>query len=330
LTGNLVVGDGQGAANDTALWQNDNQLGANSQVTVNGGGIMNLGSHTETVAALTINDGLAMTGDNGNLTINGPLAMTGGTLNTGAAGTVTLKGNVTATSDGAAAINGSGSLSLGGATRTFTINPGTTAGTGDLVVWVPITSTTGEGLTKNGLGSLNLKVASTYAGGTLVQAGALLIDGSVTSLVTINGGTVAGGGTALGGISVANSGTLEPGDLGGGTGNLTIGTGGNNANLSMATGATYTVQATNSSTFSTLAINGNLDLDNNNMGGATIAAAFPSQNFVPQLGQPITIITFTGTRHGKFVNANAKGQVNLGGHLFLISYLANSVTITPM
>src|SRR5262249_33217284 len=77
------------------------------------------------------------------------------------------------------------------------------------------------GLTKVGAGTLTLSAANTYVGNTAVNAGTLLISGSLaTGDVNVAGnGTLAGTGT-LGG-QVAVTGTLAPG-LSAATGKFTV------------------------------------------------------------------------------------------------------------
>ena len=74
-------------------------------------------------------------------------------------------------------------------------------------------SGTGSTVVKNGAGTLTLNGTNTYAGGTTVNAGLLNLNGSVTSVVTVNnGGTLGGTGTAGGGVTVGGGGTIAPGN----------------------------------------------------------------------------------------------------------------------
>ena len=92
------------------------------------------------------------------------------------------------------------------------------------------TGTTDGGLTKSGAGSLTLPASSTYNGPTTVNAGALIVSGSLSATsgvtdsgflevdgaingaatVAVNGGTLDGTGS-VGAVNVSNSGTLAPG-----------------------------------------------------------------------------------------------------------------------
>lgn len=92
---------------------------------------------------------------------------------------------------------------------------------------------TGGSLTKTGTGTLKLTGANTYTGGTIVEAGKLVIgnsagSGTGTAPVELNGGTIGGKGTV--------------------SGNVTIGTGsGSGAFLAPGTGAStptvFTIQS---------------------------------------------------------------------------------------
>ncbi|HGE8299602.1 TPA: S8 family serine peptidase, partial [Serratia marcescens] len=67
------------------------------------------------------------------------------------------------------------------------------------------------GLTKEGMGTLVMTGANTYAGPTLVNQGRLAVNGSVTSAVSVqSGGTVAPG-NSIGTLNVAGNVSFEPG-----------------------------------------------------------------------------------------------------------------------
>ncbi len=71
-----------------------------------------------------------------------------------------------------------------------------------------------NGLTKTGLGTLTLAGTESYAGPTVVTAGALMINGrhNSTALFTVNAGTTLGGtGMIAGAVSVLDGGTITPG-----------------------------------------------------------------------------------------------------------------------
>jgi autotransporter-associated beta strand protein len=176
------------------------------------GGVLNVGS-----GGLNFSDGT-----NPTLTINSDAS---------SAGKVVLAGPVTSTvnsgqaliASGGAATN-PGTLDLGGARRSFSVT-----GTAPLVVSAPVTGTGATtGIDKAGSGTLVLAGANTYAGDTNVNAGKVVVSGSLAGNVNVaSGATLAGGANAaLPSLSsqvaaiVAHSdinggGTVAPGDSGG-------------------------------------------------------------------------------------------------------------------
>jgi subtilase-type serine protease len=68
------------------------------------------------------------------------------------------------------------------------------------------------GLTKQGIGTLVLTGANTYAGPTLVNQGRLAINGSLASTVTVNDSGILGGNGRIGGLSAKSGGTVAPGN----------------------------------------------------------------------------------------------------------------------
>jgi autotransporter-associated beta strand protein len=122
------------------------------------------------------------------------------------------------------------------------------------------------GLIKTGAGVLNLNGTNTYTGSTTVNAGTLLVNGSLAGgpVGVASGGTLGGTGVISGAVTVNAGGTMAPGGLG----KLTV-----NNNLTLAGGSSTAMQVqhsprTNSSvTISgsltnggTLLVNGGLDL----------------------------------------------------------------------
>jgi autotransporter-associated beta strand protein len=205
VPGDLVIAAGATVNDD----QNE-QIGNSASVTVNGGTFNLLANFSETIGALTLNGGSATTGAGSTLTVGpltssggsvttgvgstvtaGPLALTGGSITTGSgstltAGPVTLTGGTITTGAGAQvvltgdvtatlspSIGGSGTLSLGNSTRTFTVS----SGSDQLTVSTPITGGGAAGVTKAGSGTLTFSgtAANTYPGTTTVLAGTLLL-----------------------------------------------------------------------------------------------------------------------------------------------------------
>jgi autotransporter-associated beta strand protein len=160
------------------------------------------GSYVSTSAAVT--SARSVAGRGGSVTIDG--GATGGSLD---GSNLVLGGDVSAGQGGPGnpAIL-SGSLSLDGASRTFTVSAGADAV--QPLVSAVIRGSSGAGLIKAGPGTLRLLGNNTYTGPTTVQAGALVVDGTQAgSNIVLSGGTLAGSGT-VGSITVG--GTLSLGD----------------------------------------------------------------------------------------------------------------------
>ena len=139
-----------------------------------------------------------------NATSPAKIAMTGSaTFNPLAGGTATIgKG---------AGTGAAGFIDLTGGTRTFNVGNGTMEV--DLSADVSITN---GAVIKTGAGTMRLGAANTYAGGTTVSLGRLLVDNSTGSAtgdgaVTVNGGVLAGTGTISGAVTINAGGTLAPG-----------------------------------------------------------------------------------------------------------------------
>jgi autotransporter-associated beta strand protein len=112
----------------------------------------------------------------------------------------------------------SGVIDLTVGNRTFNVGGAT-----DLSIEVPVTN---GALTKVSGGTIRLYAASTYAGGTTVSAGTLLVNnqsgsGTGSGNVTVEDATLGGTGIIAGVVTVANIGKLSPGIDGIGT--LTLG-----------------------------------------------------------------------------------------------------------
>jgi fibronectin-binding autotransporter adhesin len=115
---------------------------------------------------------------------------------------------------------GAGTLSTG-SDNTSTTFSGVITGTG--------------GLSKAGTGSLTLTGTSSYSGATTVQAGKLVVNGSLAnSVVGIDAGATLGGSGTVGGIVAASGGTVAPGN--------SIGTLSVTGNVAFAAGSTYQVE----------------------------------------------------------------------------------------
>jgi fibronectin-binding autotransporter adhesin len=190
----LTIGDNVGLGSTAVVQYNaaagTNQIANTVAVTVNLDGELNLNNVNDTI---------------------GPLNLGGGVVNTGT-GILTLNGNVTGTGAADTSVV-NGLLSLGAATRTFTIANG--AADPDVLINAIISGVGAAGITKAGAGTLQLDGANTYAGVTTVSAGTLLATDNAALGLNPAGTTVATGGTlALDqGIAVAEALTLAGGTL---------------------------------------------------------------------------------------------------------------------
>ena len=154
----------------------------------------------------------------GTNTYTGATNVTAGTLKAGAANTLSA-GSVTT-------VDGTGTLDLNNFANRIEVLIGEV---GSKVLLDAATLTTGKDATnstfagvisetgnviKQGTGSLTLSGANTYTGTTTVDAGTLVVDGSIASslLTSVNsGGTLAGSGTT-GAVTINSGGILSPGN----------------------------------------------------------------------------------------------------------------------
>lgn len=156
IPGDLIVGDGNGLlATDVLRLLSDEQIADASDVTIKNSGLFDGNGFDEHIGALT---------------------MQGGTLNT-EGGTFYLGGNLTTLTDNNTAFI-EGRLSLGVASRTFTVNsgpPGADLQINAVIRADPINPFTAVGFTKIGGGSLFLAGTNTYNGTTVINEGQLAV-----------------------------------------------------------------------------------------------------------------------------------------------------------
>lgn len=174
-------------------------------------------------------------------------------------------------------------------------NPGT--GTGTL------------GLTKKGTGTFTLTGANLHTGFTTVEAGTLMVTGSISGPSNVTGGTLAGTGT-VGAVTVTASGKVSPGTA------ATIGTLAAGGNVSFATGTELVAQINTDGTPASdrLAVTGNLTLGNATLVVSDLGTAVLTGT------TRLVLATYSGTRTGTF-NGLAEGSaVTVGGNTFTIQY----------
>jgi len=147
-------------------------------------------------------------------------------------------------------------------------------------------SITGPGqLLQIGGGTTILSGQSTYSGPTIVNAGTLVVTGSITSQVIVNGGSVLSGSGIVGGVTINDGGLLAPANPGGA---LTA-----QGNLVIATAGTYLVEIANNGA------------DRVNVTGS---AALAGNVFVALtagvVSKQYTILNATGGINGTFAGVN--------------------------
>jgi autotransporter-associated beta strand protein len=203
-TGGITVGGANTlTANTTsALAIRDTATSGTNVISANlagtGAGLTKSGAGTLTLSgANTFGGGLILSA--GTLNLNsatapgsGTITISGGTLDNTSGFAVTLSNNNTQSWNGDFTFTGTNTLSLGsgavalGASCTVTVSGGT-LGVGGII------SGSGYSLTKAGAGTLTLRGANTYTGGTTLSAGTLNINSASaigSGSFTISGGTL--------------------------------------------------------------------------------------------------------------------------------------------
>ena len=242
-----------------------NLLSSGSAFTVTSGAVLNLNNFNQTIGSLagagnvTLGTAaLTAGGNNSSTTFSGVISDTGSLVKAGT-GTLTLTG--TNTHSGGTTINAgtlvigadsnlgnaSGALTFGGgalrftsaftSNRSVTLNGGggtfDTNGNNDTLGGV--IGGTGP-LTKSGAGTLTLTGANAYTGATTVNAGNLIVNGSIdsSSALTVNNSALIGGNGILPTTTIASGGMLSPGNS---IGTITV-----QGNLTFTSGGVYIVE----------------------------------------------------------------------------------------
>ena len=257
------------------------ELGAGALIDVQGGelrgGYFSQDVWTSNLSDLNIASGATFIGTEANVRID---KLTGsGTLTTG--------------------YNGAGYVSF-----TAGVNGGSSTFSG------PISVDEGVGnFTKVGTGTLTLSGASNYVGATTINAGTLLVNGSLASgsAVTVaSGGTLGGTGSVNGSVAVSSGGTLAPGVSPGilNTGSVTF-----------TSGSTFTAEvngATAGSLYDQLNVTGTVTLGNATLNTSGTTAG----------GGPIILINNDGADavSGTFNGLSQGATVAINGQNYTISY----------
>jgi autotransporter-associated beta strand protein len=175
-------------------------------------------------------------------------------------------------------------------------------------------------LIKTGTGTLELDNNNTYSGGTSVNAGKLLVDGSIVGTTTVNSGGTLGGNGTTSDVTVNSGGTLSPGAS---AGALSTGT------VTLAAGAHFAVELDGTSNYDQLFVGGAV-----NLGGSTLDLSLGS--FEPSVGNSFLIIDNDGTSDavtGIFAGHVDDSTFQFGDFAFLIDYNGgdgNDVVLTAV
>jgi fibronectin-binding autotransporter adhesin len=149
-------------------------------------------------------------------------------------------------------------------------------------------STIPVAITKVGNGTWTLSGTSAYTGGTSIEAGALLVNGSLTSAVNVIGGVLGGSGSVAGDVSVGAA-TLAPGSS---PATLTIA-----GVLGLTSGSTLSYELCGTNTTAGGGVNDliqsvtDLTLDGTLNVAETVAGSF----LVAEYGDTWTLITYTNS-----------------------------------
>ncbi|TWS95707.1 autotransporter domain-containing protein, partial [Reyranella sp. CPCC 100927] len=145
-------------------------------------------------------------------------------------------------------------------------------------------------LAKRGAGTLNLTGTSTLSGLTTVEAGRLVVNGSLAnSVVTLSGGTLSGTGT-IGGVVIQSGAIVAPGNS---TGTLTVA-----GNVAFAAGSTYQVEVDAAGATDRILATGTATL-----AGGTVQVLAAPGSYAP--ATQYTILTAAGGVSGQFAGVSS-------------------------
>jgi fibronectin-binding autotransporter adhesin len=177
---------------------------------------------------------------------------------------------------------------------------------------------TGGSLTKVGTGTLTLSGANSFTGLTNVNAGKLLVNGSIPGPLHVgNGATLGGNGTIGGAVTVDPGGIVSPGNSPGtiSLGSLTLGS---DTNLYIEIGGT-----TAGTTYDSINSTGNIVL------GGTLNISL-TNGFIPSAGNTFMILNAGGTVTGAFSNiaSGARLYAADGSGSFIVSFTGNNIALS--
>jgi len=292
LTRDIVLGANGGgfdiveAANTFSVSQSFSGTGSLSKA---GAGTLVLKGTNSYSGATTVSEGTLRAGQTGAFSSNSTFTVASG---------ATL--DLANFSQSIGSLAGAGTVTLGSGTLTAGANNSSTSFSGTI-------SGTG-GVTKTGTGTLTLTGANTYTGATKVSAGKLVINGSLASSVTLDGGTLGGSGT-VGEVSVGSGATVAPGNS---IGTLTV-----SGNVSFASGSTYQVEVNAAGQSDRIVASGSASIT-----GGTVEVLAASGNYAAATNY--IILTAAGGVSGQFASVTS----NLAFLTPSLSYDSQNVTLT--
>jgi hypothetical protein len=224
----------------------------------------------------------------------------------------TGNGNLTVTANDTAA-DGVVNSDRQSGSAVITMAGGTTLNVGSGTLTVSLDNSTDKTYNASGVATLqNVSAAS-----TVLDAGTVLADGTITGPVAVNSGAVLGGsGDVTGTVSAASGGTVAPGTSGPGllsAGSFSLNTGASlNVDLDGVTAGTQCGQ---------VVVSGTVNLDADAVAGATLNL---SLGYAPTLGDQFVVINSTATpaaNHpiaGTFANLPQGGTISAtyGGTIY--------------
>lgn len=359
-TGGLATVDGANTFTGTVnieagtVQLNGGSFDSASSLLLAGGATMDLNNASQTFSAVD-GEGGTVTLGSGNLTVDGSdnsdfggLISGSGKLIKAGLGTMTL--TAAQSYSGGTEVTGGrlvgNTTSLTGAisnSATVEFNQGSDGAMG--------ASLTGSGaFIKSGAGVVTVTNTQTYSGGTSVNGGKLVVNGSVNnSTVTVNNGATLGGSGSIGGLVINLGGTVNPGNSPGTqsvAGNVVWNAGGNYnwqihdaapGGAGTATGWDL-ISATGTLDLSALTVGSEFNINLWSLSGVSPDASGDAVNFDPNQNYTWTILSAAGgitgyTGTGQFVinTASANGADGfsnlLGGGSFSIAQSGNNLNL---
>jgi autotransporter-associated beta strand protein len=315
---------------NTGTWEVTSSIAGATAVAVTGGTLI-LSADSTYTGGTTISAGTLQLGNGGstgsiigNVTDNGLLAFNRSDTVT-FAGVVSGTGSVSQIGPGTTILTADNTYTGGTTISAGTLQLGNGGSTGsiignvtnngllafnrsDTVTFAGVVSGTGS-VSQIGPGTTILTAISTYTGSTTVNAGALIVNGSIasSSLTTVNSGAALLGSGTVGSTVVNAGGFFAPGNS---PGTMTVA-----GNLAFQSGAFYVVQV-NPTTASTTNVSGTASL------AGTVGAIFAPGSY---LARSYTILTAAGGRTGTFDSLSTSGLPV--GFRTILSYTSNSAIL---